>query len=304
MDKDSIFNKNDGFQPLIKKAKRKSLKKTIIISTIVTIGVLLVIGFIFIIAHYQMQRSMSEYLSVKRDQSDVYGANIRYDKSTTSYNLESSINQDQYVKDVAGIPYTWYNEQTWFKIYDSPTTIYNNEITASSNNEQQYYRNGQRVVNFYVPGGKKIEDDREFLRSLPLFNIVELAISFKEEMSTHQMLNQFPTAQWAWVQNPDADISIMPRYVIGDYAYGFTITAPKKGIEGIEKDVENFRVRLSNLSKEDEKDTHVKPLLKSIRQKGAVLVSGVIVTGKVQDLLPLIKKDSVNHVSVGVIIPY
>lgn len=304
MDKDSIFNKNDGFQPLIKKAKRKSLKKTIIISTIVTIGVLLVIGFIFIIAHYQMQRSMSEYLSVKRDQSEVYGANIGYDKSTTSYNLDSSINQDQYVKDVAGIPYTWYNEQTWFKIYDSPTTIYNNEITASSNNEQQYYRNGQRVVNFYLPGGKKTEDDREFLKSLPLSNIVELAISFKEEMSTHQMINQFPTAQWAWVQNPDADISIIPRYVIGDYAYGFTITAPKKGIEGLEKDVENFRVRLSNLSKEDEKDTHVKPLLKSIRQKGAVLVSGVIVTGKVQDLLPLIKKDSVNHVSVGVIIPY
>ncbi|MGR6896741.1 anti sigma factor C-terminal domain-containing protein [Rummeliibacillus sp. BSL5] len=304
MDKDSIFNKNDGFQPLIKKAKRKSLKKTIIISTIVTIGVLLVIGFIFIIAHYQMQRSMSEYLSVKRDQSEVYGANIGYDKSTTSYNLDSSINQDQYVKDVAGIPYTWYNEQTWFKIYDSPTTIYNNEITASSNNEQQYYRNGQRVVNFYLPGGKKTEDDRGFLKSLPLSNIVELAISFKEEMSTHQMINQFPTAQWAWVQNPDADISIMPRYVIGDYAYGFTITAPKKGIEGLEKDVENFRVRLSNLSKEDEKDTHVKPVLKSIRQKGAVLVSGVIVTGKVQDLLPLIKKDSVNHVSVGVIIPY
>ncbi|WP_150284734.1 anti sigma factor C-terminal domain-containing protein [Rummeliibacillus sp. TYF-LIM-RU47] len=304
MDKDSIFNKNDGFQPLIKKAKRKSLKKTIIISTIVTIGVLLVIGFIFIIAHYQMQRSMSEYLSVKRDQSEVYGANIGYDKSTTSYNLDSSINQDQYVKDVAGISYTWYNEQTWFKIYDSPTTIYNNEITASSNNEQQYYRNGQRVVNFYLPGGKKTEDDRGFLKSLPLSNIVELAISFKEEMSTHQMINQFPTAQWAWVQNPDADISIMPRYVIGDYAYGFTITAPKKGIEGLEKDVENFRVRLSNLSKEDEKDTHVKPVLKSIRQKGAVLVSGVIVTGKVQDLLPLIKKDSVNHVSVGVIIPY
>lgn len=304
MDKDSIFNKNDGFQPLIKKAKRKSLKKTIIISTIVTIGVLLVIGFIFIIAHYQMQRSMSEYLSVKRDQSEVYGANIGYDKSTTSYNLDSSINQDQYVKDVAGIPYTWYNEQTWFKIYDSPTTIYNNEITASSNKEQQYYRNGQRVVNFYLPGGKKTEDDREFLKSLPLSNIVELAISFKEEISTHQMINQFPTAQWAWVQNPDADISIIPRYVIGDYAYGFTITAPKKGIEGLEKDVENFRVRLSNLSKEDEKDTHVKPLLKSIRQKGVVLVSGVIVTGKVQDLLPLIKKDSVNHVSVGVIIPY
>lgn len=304
MDKDSIFNKNDGFQPLIKKAKRKSLKKTIIISTIVTIGVLLVIGFIFIIAHYQMQRSMSEYLSVKRNQSDVYGANIRYDKSTTSYNLESSINQDQYVKDVGGIPYTWYNEQTWFKIYDAPTTIYNNEITASSNNEQQYYRNGQRVVNFYVPGGKKIEDDREFLKSLPLSNIVELAISFKEEMSTHQMLNQFPTAQWAWVQNPDADISIIPWYVIGDYAYGFTITAPKKGIEGVEKDVENFRGKLLNLSKEDEKDTHVKSLLKSIGQKSAVLVSGVIVTGKVQDLLPLIKKDSVNHVSVGVIIPY
>lgn len=250
-----------------------------------------------------MRKTSFKKLLFNLSNAEVYGANIHYDKSTTSFSLDSAINQYQYVKDINGIPYTWYNEQTWYKIYDSPTTIYDNSITSSSN-KQQYYRNGQRVVNFYVPGEKKVKDDRKLLQSLASNNVVEMAISFKEEMSANQMLKQFPTAQWAWVQNPHADISIIPSYVIGDYAYGFTITAPEKSEESLSKDVKNFEMHLSNLTRADEKDTHVKPLLKSIQHKGTVQVSGVIITGTVKELLPVIKNDSINYISVGVIIPY
>ena len=306
MDKDSIFNTKDGFQPLVKKAKKKSLMKTIIVSTIVTISTLIVLGIIYIIMFLQMQHSMSEYFSVKMEQSEVYGANIHYDKSTKSDSIDSAINQDQYVKDIGGIPYTWYNEQTWFKIYDSPTSIYDSSITRSitSTDSQQFYRNGQRVVNFYIPGEKKVEDDRKLLQSLAPSNIVEIAISFKEEMNANQILKHFPTAQWAWVQNPDADISIIPGYVIGEYAYGFTITSPEKGAVSLAKDVKNFETGLSNLSRQEEIDTNVEPLIKTIQHNGTVQVSGIIITGKVKDLLPLIEQDSVNYVSVGVIIPY
>ncbi|MFF2460114.1 anti sigma factor C-terminal domain-containing protein [Peribacillus simplex] len=302
MDKDSIFNAKDGFQPLIKKAKKKSLKKIIIVSTIVTVSIFMILGITFIIAYNHMQNSMSEYFSVKFEQNEVYGANIHDDKSTTSFSIDSALNQDQYVKDIAGIPYTWYNEQTWFKIYDSPTTIYDNSITSTDS--RQFYRNGQRVVNFYVPGGKKVEDDRKLLQSLASTSVVEIGISFKKEMNTNQVLKQFPTAQWAWVQNPDVETSIVPGYVIGDYAYGFTITSPEKGTDSIAEDVKNFEKVLTNLSQKDEKDTDVEPLIKSIKQKGTVQVSGIILTGKVKDLLPLIEQDSVNYVSVGVIIPY
>ncbi|PEZ74736.1 anti sigma factor C-terminal domain-containing protein [Bacillus sp. AFS017274] len=302
MDKDSIFNAKDGFQPLIKKAKKKSLKKIIIVSTIVTVSIFMILGITFIIAYNHMQNSMSEYFSVKFEQNEVYGANIHDDKSTTSFSIDSALNQDQYVKDIAGIPYTWYNEQTWFKIYDSPTTIYDNSITSTDS--WQFYRNGQRVVNFYVPGEKKVEDDRKLLQSLASTSVVEIGISFKKEMNTNQVLKQFPTAQWAWVQNPDVEVSVMPGYVIGDYAYGFTITSPEKGTDNIAEDVKNFEKVLSNLSQKDEKDTNVEPLIKSIKQKGTVQVSGIILTGKVKDLLPLIEQDSVNYVSVGVIIPY
>lgn len=302
MDKDSIFNAKDGFQPLIKKAKKKSLKKIIIVSTIVTVSIFMILGITFIIAYNHMQNSMSDYFSVKFEQNEVYGANIHDDKSTTSFSIDSAINQDQYVKDIAGIPYTWYNEQTWFKIYDSPTTIYDNSITSTDS--RQFYRNGQRVVNFYVPGGKKVEDDRKLLQSLASTSVVEIGISFKKEMNTNQVLKQFPTAQWAWVQNPDVETSIVPGYVIGDYAYGFTITSPEKGTDSITEDVKNFEKVLTNLSQKDEKDTDVEPLIKSIKQKGTVQVSGIILTGKVKDLLPLIEQDSVNYVSVGVIIPY
>ena len=304
MDKEeSIFNAKDGFQPLIKKAKKKSLKKIIIVSTIVTVSIFMVLGITFIIAYNQMQHSMSDYFSVKFEQNEVYGANIHYDKSTTSFNIGSSITQDQYVKDIAGIPYTWYNEQTWFKIYDSPTTIYDNSITRSTDS-LQFYRNGQRVVNFYVPGEKKVEDDRKLIQTVASASVVEIGVSFKKEMNTNQVLKLFPTAQWAWVQNPDVETSIEPGYVIGDYAYGFTITSPEKEKDSIAEDVKNFEKVLTSLSQKDEKDTDVEPLIKSIKQKGTVQVSGIILTGKVKDLLPLIEQDSVNYVSVGVIIPY
>ncbi len=302
MDKDSIFNSEDGFQPLVKKAKKKSLKKTIIVSTIVTISILILLGIIFIISYNQMQHSMTEYYAVKMHQNEVYGANIHHDKSTTSFSIDSAINQDQYVKDIAGIPYTWYNEQTWFKIYDSATTIYDNSLSSTDN--RQFYRNGQRVVNFYVPNSEKVVDDRNFLQSLASTNVVEIAISFKEEMSTNQILKQFPNAQWAWVHTPEAEMSITPGYVIGDYAYGFAISNPQKGTANLAKDVKKFETELSKISHEDEKDTHVEPLIKSIQQNGTIQVSGVIITGKVKDILSLIEQDSVNYVSVGVIIPY
>lgn len=299
--KDSIFNNDDGFQPLIRNAKKKSLKKTILVSTLVTIGILLILFLSFIFCYYKMQNSMSDYHIIKMDQNKVFGANIYHDKSTFSYSIDSATNQDQYVKDIAGVPYTWYNEQTWFKIYDSATTIYDNSITSTD--EHQYYRNGQRVVNFYIPGKEKIKDDRKFLQSLQSTNIVEIAISFKREISPSQVIKQFPSAQWAWV-NSKEDISITPGIVIGDYAYGFTITHSKKGATHVAKDVEDFKRDLIKLSKEDEKDTNVKPILKSIRESGSVQISGVILTGKLKELLPIIRNDSVNYISVGVILPY
>ena len=160
------------------------------------------------------------------------------------------------------------------------------------------------MVNFYIPGGKKVEDDRKLLQSLASTSVVEIGISFKKEKNTNQVLKQFPTAQWAWVQNPDVETSIEPGYVIGDYAYGFTITSPEKGTDRIAEDIKNFGKVLTNLSQKDEKDTNVGPLIKSIEQTGTVQVSGIILTGKVKDLLPLIEQASVNYVSVGVIIPY
>jgi hypothetical protein len=297
LEKDSIFNHEDSFQPLIKKAKKKSLRKTIMISTIVTLIILLLLFILFLGAYKHMDSSMNDYYAIKTAQDKVFGANIQHDQTATSFSLDSAVQQNRYIKNISGIPYVWYNDNTTFKIFDGATTLYSTSIT--SNDEKYYYRNGQRVINFYVPGKKKIADDRSFLQSLRKNNIVEVAISFTKKMTPEQMKQQFPTAQWAWVQNPKADVDITSNIVIGDYAYGFAISN-----QPIEKDIKEFKQSVADLAKKKEIDTHIKPLYHTMKQTNQVEVSGVVLTGTVKDLLPLIEKKNVQYVSVGVILPY
>ncbi|KAA0547168.1 hypothetical protein FZW96_14450 [Bacillus sp. BGMRC 2118] len=291
----SIFDKKDAYQPLVKNAKKKSLKRTILVSTGVMAGILIILGIVITTLYFVMERSMGAYQEIKMEQDIVYGANIQLDHSTGSYGIDSILMQDQYIKDIDGVPYTWYNEQTWFRLYDKATTVFDNSISSLDN--ERYYRNGQRVVNFYIPNGENHEDDRNQVQSLAPDSVVELALSFSGPMSPEEMKKKFPNAQWAWVQHPDS-IHGSGR-VIGDYAYGFTLT--KKGIT---KDVEYFQKVLNSLSKKVEKDTRVTPLLQSIKEKGRLEVSGVIVTGTVQELLPLVEKEDVKYVSLGVVLPY
>ena len=302
MDKKSVFNSENTYQPTIKKARKKSLKRTIITSIVVTLTTLVAMIVILFVAHLYMQKTMTNYANLKLDEAIVQGANITFDHGTASYGIESAITQDQYRKNIDGVPYTWYNEQTLFKIYDKPTTIFDTTITSFDG--EQYYRNGQRVMNFLYPGMKNPNDEVNLLTTLDSNDKIEVAISFKEELPVDKMLEKFPAAQWAWVIDPMNRDSIEGSlqdigtdylsYVISEYAYGFSIQ-PENSIE---KNVEEFKQGLHSLS---DKQSNAKRLLETIQD--SLKVGGIVVTGTVEEILPMIEQDEINYVSVGVIIP-
>ena len=253
MSEKSIFDSKDTYQPTIKKAKKKSLKRTILISIAVTLTTVIVGVVIFLVAHLYMQKTMTDYYNLQVSESTVRGANITLDNGgASSYGIESAITQDQYRKNIDGIPYTWYNEQTLYKIYDKPTTLLDTRITSFDG--EQYYRNGQRVMNFLYPRMKNPNDDVNLLRTLDSKDKIEIAISFNEELPVDKMLEIFPTAQWAWVIDPMNRDSIERSlqdigtdylsYLISEYAYGFSIQPEST----IEKNVKEFKQGLHSLS--------------------------------------------------------
>ncbi len=303
MSEKSIFDSKDTYQPTIKKAKKKSLKRTILVSIAVTLTTVIVGVVIFLAAHLYMQKTMTDYYNLQVSESAVRGANITLDNGgANSYGIESAITQDQYRKNIDGIPYTWYNEQTLYKIYDKPTTLLDTTITSFDG--EQYYRNGQRVMNFLYPRMKSSNDDIALLTSLDSKDKIEVAISFKEELPVDTMLEVFPTAQWAWVIDPmhrdsfDSSLkeigSNYVRYVISEYAYGFSIQPEST----IEQNVEEFKQGLQRLSEEQNNEER---LLEKIQ--GELQVGGIVITGTVEEILPMMEQEQVNYVSVGVIIP-
>lgn len=303
MSEKSIFDSKDTYQPTIKKAKQKSMKRTVLVSMAVTLITVILGGVIFLAAHLYMQKNMNDYYNLKVNESKVRGANITLDNgSNTSFGIESAITQDQYRKNIDGIPFTWYNEQTHYKIYDKPTTILDTTITSFDG--KQYYRNGQRVMNFLYPGMDNSNDDLTLLTSLDSSTKVEVAISFNEELTVDEMLEIFPTVQWAWVIDPMNRDSIERAlqeigteyisYVISEHAYGFSIQSGKS----IEKDVEEFKKALQRIPDEQR---NAKQLQESVQD--SLRVGGIVVTGTVDEILPMMVQDQINFVSVGVIIP-
>ncbi|SDD83113.1 Sigma factor regulator C-terminal [Bhargavaea beijingensis] len=302
-----IFDKG-SYDDILKKAKKRSIRRTVIISfTITFIAFLLLATFLFF-AYQNMNNSMEDYSELRLTESKIQGANINHDKITISYGIESAITQEQYIKNIAGLPFTWYNEQTLYKIYDAPTTIMDSSITSI--NGIHYYRNGQRVINFRYPTAGAANDDRDLLKNLPANSKVEVALSFKKAMKVEELADYFPNAQWVWVADPELEDRIAEElrsvtdteerkrmgYVIGDYAYGFKME------KDVNKSSGNFITSLKKLEKQHHQ-TAISILSKTTNPDD-LEISGVVLTGTASELSSLNHMHLIQFVSVGVIIPY
>lgn len=247
MEKNSIVNEDPTFQNLVRNAKRKSLKRTILISISVIVCAALLLYALIWNGQYFMYKEMDKQSTLNHIESIFTGANIQGNSTSyDNYFLAGSTKSPLY-KNVNGNEVDWGIQEHFYTILGTKALVNNNHASNG-------YRNNQRVLKFYPYTEPKIEDDLNYLKTLPPFYSVEVGLSFTKDLTLEEMVPQFPTAQWAWIiengllesieeqkeearkwdeqlaeqqKETSVDFSKMPKtnygLVNGDSAYGFQI---------------------------------------------------------------------------------
>ncbi|MFJ7734065.1 anti sigma factor C-terminal domain-containing protein [Lysinibacillus sp. NPDC097231] len=336
MEKTSIFNEDQSFQNLVKEAKQKSIKRIILVSISVFIIIVLILWGLIALGQYYMYKEMEKQTTQDFLDKTFTGANIQANGTNYDYFLLAATTKSKMFKDINGHQIQWGTMEHFYTILGTKTYVENNNYING-------YNNNQRVLQFYPYTEPKIENDLPYLKKLPSFYSVEVAVSFTKDLTLEEMAVQFPTAQWAWIiqdglfesiaENKEAEKdfpSISPKnsgLVDGDSAYGFQIK-PKDQFQSAQNfldqidiyahdEQEALAIIREKIEKRGEDPTglhfpgHQKIYEAEILKKTignadphSLKVSGAVLTGSIEEVLPYLENNLIHYISVGVILPY
>ncbi|MCM3699956.1 anti-sigma factor [Paenibacillus macerans] len=200
---------------VIKKAKRKTLIRNILISLIASIMAIFLVQFGALQLTYRASDKAlkEEWLHMSLTSPNEYESGYSDQRGFLSGALEISS-----YKIVEGVPIPWGNRVTEYKVPGFPKftglgggggnlTVVDSRMEAQS---FMYYRqyndfNGQRELMFYVPGvdyNGKILNDLEIVGNIGTNKVAEMAISFDKDYSFDEVRAMLPaevTQMWYWV---------------------------------------------------------------------------------------------------------
>ncbi|KYG91784.1 hypothetical protein A0U40_02255 [[Bacillus] sp. KCTC 13219] len=317
MEEKSIFERDADFSSLVKTAKRKSLKKTILISIIVTVLIIVLLWGVLVASIYFMNKRIDTQLNELSTELYVQGANI--DINAVSYDnfLVATKTSSKLYKQVGPHIINWDSRDYFYTILGAKTALQTGNAVAL--NGSPVYSHGQRTIAFHMPTEPTDKNDFDYIADLPGYYNIEVAVSFKEQLPLLDMWEQFPTAQWAWLIDeglydemeeakkeleklPDNAMFPMDISEVNDTrAYGFPIlhhkTITNNPIESAEAYIAQLNYR----------DGYPVDVVRGIIGKEAPkdwLIAGVVLTGKQEELLPYLQQNNVHTVRIGVVIPY
>jgi len=340
MEKISIINSDESFQHLVKSAKRKSVKRIIIVSISVFISIVLILWGLIAMGQYIMYKEMDKQSTQNYTNSLFTGANIQTNSTNYDHFFLAGTTKSNQIKDINGHQIKWGTIEHFYTILGTKAYVENNSYING-------YNNNYRVFQFYPYTEPKIENDLAYLKTLPPFYNVEVAVSFTQEVTFEEMIKQFPTAQWAWIIQSGLFESIeeekeqaekmkkkLPTFITknyglvnGDSAYGFQILKdqPFQSAQNFLDEVatygndkqEALAILKERIEERGEDATglnfpyHEKvydaEILKNTignADEHSLKVSGAVLTGTLESILPYLENDVVHHISVGVILPY
>lgn len=305
-----IFEQDDSFNNLVKKAKRKSLKRSIFISIAVTISTLIIIWILLYVGQYFMYDRMEKDVDESLNYYSLYGANVTPSDSSFDYYFVAGKSTASAIKNVNNHAIAWEERSTFHTILGTKAQV--GEPNWQSAGDVPY-KNDHKVAQFHLPKEKAIHDDTVYLKSLPLFYSVEVALTFTEKEPLSKVLDSFPTASWFWVLDREEEryadakstkefVSEIPNLdeldyseVNGDNVIGFSLDENTT----VEQAVDYFKTMLEiNPGQEDTYE------MISEYESSEIPITGVILTGTVDEVLPYITNELVRVVRTGVIIPY
>ncbi|MGG2074915.1 anti sigma factor C-terminal domain-containing protein [Lysinibacillus irui] len=317
MNKENEFLAKDfEFENLVKKARKRSIVKIVLISFVISLVVLFGLYFI---GNRVMTTKMEKETSLDSTWNGVMGANIEERGTSFNYSLTSATAKTTLVKVVAGIPIPWGEQEKVFTILGTSRPISTTGPSGfgfSDDERIPMYYEGERVVEFFHPQVKykQLFDDRKLLKVIDDNMVVEMAFSFDDGYSIEEVNEVFKEQlAWYWVDTFSKDQienenklnkveSFRDATIDGFHAYGFSYNRMAEAYSA-----SNFISTLEKV-KEDGGDYQedAERIITNITNQGEIKLEpqnlkiiGVIVTGKPSDLIKFSEESMIRSATLG-----
>ncbi|WP_203333612.1 anti sigma factor C-terminal domain-containing protein [Planococcus beigongshangi] len=224
-EKNELFPGDGDFSKLVKKARRKSLIRTTLVSVIVSS--LLIFGLMWL-GTYLMYKNMETEMDYFYATESIRGANVETGGSHYNYTPFSASVMTSSTKYVAGVPVPWETKKKNFSIFGASQPVQTPSYSGRGSIEDDrmvMYFEGERLIEFYSPelDYEFLPDERSLLEEIDGNKVVEMAFSFDAAYGLEEVEEQFAElADWYWVNvSTTADQSEEQQPVYGYEAYGF-----------------------------------------------------------------------------------
>ncbi|WP_422124457.1 anti sigma factor C-terminal domain-containing protein [Planococcus sp. X10-3] len=290
-EKNDLFPGDGDFSKLVKRARRKSLIRNILVSVIVSS--LLFIGLLWL-GTYLMYKNMEEENNYDYATGSIRGANVEMSGSQYNYTPFSANVVTSSTKYVAEVPIPWETREKAFSIFGSSRAVDTSSYSGRGNIDDErtvMYFGGERLIEFYSPvlDYNFYPDERELLEEIDDSKVVEMAFSFDAAYGIDEVQEIFKNQiNWYWVDvNRTADQEEEQQPVYGYNAYGFlqyrdaleSADIFKRQLEWLREEEGNFQQEADRIYEVIAGEGSTEPTLDEIK------VSGVVVTGTPEELM-------------------
>ena len=309
--------KDFEFEQLVKKARKRSVIKMVLIS----LGISLIVLFgLYFIGNTMMKMKMDKETSLDSTWNGIMGANVEERGTVFNYSLTSATAKTKLVKVVGGVPIPWGEQEKVFTILGSSRLISNigpSGVGYIDDERIPMYYEGERVVEFFHPqvNYKQIFDDRTLLNVIDDHTVVEMAFSFDDGYSIEEVNEVFKEQlAWYWVDTfSEDDIENDNKFyednnfdrdstIYGFDAYGFSYNRSAEDfsasnfisvLEMVKEDGGNYQEDAENIINNITNQGKIKLEPKSLQ------IIGVIVTGKPSDLIKFNEQSMIRGATLG-----
>lgn len=285
-----FFQPDNEFSKLMKKARRKSLLRSILISISVTS---LFFGGLFWFGTYRMDQQVTEAIANDGYWQFVKGANVESHGSMVSNTPFFKTVTTEQNKEIAGVVIPWGQHVKTFSVFGASPAVQASTISSSNTKDGRntLYFQGERVVEFYYPTVTypSLPDDRNILDQIPEHLVMEMAFSFDQAYSINEVRKKFSEQlAWYWVDSASpSEKDNVKQPISGNDAYGFISRTEEMNEDAAKR----FIQQVKWLQKKGEAQQEAHRLYDVLTDSGStelssenLKITGAVVTGTAEEL--------------------
>ncbi|PKG23297.1 anti sigma factor C-terminal domain-containing protein [Niallia nealsonii] len=296
---EDIFDEK-SLKKTLKKAKRITLVRTLLISVIVCLAV----GYGVHRTNIWIVDKRGSEVAIEHQKADAVmkAPNTFIQTETIDFGFFKGTVKRKVYKVIEDKIIPWDTEEAHFGIRGFTSTSFSSYSTIVNDTTVVNIPSGEKEMMFYVPRYtyQKYSDDLAKLKDYPEDKYMEMGISFDKSYSLEEVKKLLPKSvhpTWFWVNNYDNKPAERSEPEFGRWLYGIYQATSELGKSDSYPNIKNEAAFLNKLKEYNKYD--YKELKK--RQKDGLII-GVVVTGTKEDLLSLKGKSYVKASSIGAVV--